>query len=98
MVLNINFSSATNVNQTNISSSINPATNAVTISNSSNLTKSNSTKKDVSSTITIPKNITTSQPILINGLTVAQLKNGFSRVQAFYNKNGRLPNYVSYGS
>ncbi len=93
LVLNTNFSSATSVNQTNVSSSINSTTNTGIVNNSSNLTKSNSTKNVVNTPIKIP-----TQPILINGLTAAQLENGFSRVQAFYNKNGRLPNYVTYGT
>jgi len=37
-------------------------------------------------------------PITVNGLTVAQLNEGISRVQAFYTKNVRLPNYVNYGT
>ena len=35
--------------------------------------------------------------VIVNGLTVTMLKDGLSRVQAFYKKNGRLPNYVNYG-
>jgi hypothetical protein len=31
-------------------------------------------------------------------LTLAQMKDGLSRTQKFYNKNYRLPKYVSYGS
>ena len=34
----------------------------------------------------------------MNGLTVAQLKDGTSRVQSFYNKNGRLPKYITFGT
>lgn len=37
-------------------------------------------------------------PVLVNGLTVAQLKDGTSRVQAFFNKYDRLPTYVSFGT
>ncbi len=33
-------------------------------------------------------------PVKVNGLTVAQLKDGISRVQAFYKKYHRLPKYV----
>ena len=36
--------------------------------------------------------------VVVNGLTVNMLKDGLSRVQAFYKKNGRLPNYVNYGT
>jgi len=44
------------------------------------------------------KNLAAGAPIKVNGLTLAQLKDGVSRVQAFYMNNGRLPNYVSYGT
>ena len=37
-------------------------------------------------------------PTTVNGLSVAQLNNGISRVRAFYTKNGRYPHYVSYGT
>ena len=37
-------------------------------------------------------------PVKVNGLTVAQLKDGTSRVQKFYNKNGRLPKYITFGT
>ena len=43
------------------------------------------------------KNLAAGAPIKVNGLTIAQLKDGISRVQAFYMNNGRLPKYVSYG-
>jgi len=50
---------------------------------------------------TFQKNIATaglSLNLTVNGLSVDQLKDGISRVQTFYSKNGRLPNYVSYGT
>ena len=37
-------------------------------------------------------------PVIVNGLTVAQLKDGISRAEAFYKKNHRLPIYISYGT
>jgi hypothetical protein len=37
-------------------------------------------------------------PPLVDGLTVAQVKDGLTRAQNFVVANGRLPNYVSYGS
>ena len=37
-------------------------------------------------------------PVTVNGLTITQLKDGISRAQAFYKKNGRLPNYITYGT
>ena len=51
---------------------------------------------------TFQKNIATQglkiNTVIVNGLTVAQMKEGISRVQAFYNKYGRLPSTVSYGT
>ena len=37
-------------------------------------------------------------PVVVNGLTLAQLKDGIARVQAFFNKNGRLPKFVNFGT
>jgi len=37
-------------------------------------------------------------PVTVNGLTLTQLKDGISRAQAFYKKNGRLPHYITYGT
>ena len=34
----------------------------------------------------------------LSPITLAQMKDGQNRVQAFFNNNQRLPNYVSYGS
>ncbi len=34
----------------------------------------------------------------VSPITKAQMKNGISRVQSFYNKNNRLPNSVSFGT
>ena len=34
----------------------------------------------------------------VSTLTLAQMKDGLKRAQAFYNKNYRLPNYVNFGS
>jgi len=39
-----------------------------------------------------------SSNVLTSGLTLAQIKDGLSRAQKFYNSKGRLPNYVSYGT
>ena len=35
---------------------------------------------------------------IVNGLTVAELQNGLARAQAFFNTNGRLPSYVTFGT
>jgi hypothetical protein len=41
---------------------------------------------------------TASAPKLVCGLTIAQIKDGLTRAQRFYNTNYRLPNYVSFGT
>ena len=101
MVFNVNFSSATTVNQMNINNSANSVENVSVNNSASHLTAINSAK-------TVKTNSTTSNnsskymaagaPTTVNGLTVAQMKDGVSRVQAFYTKNSRLPTYVSYGT
>ena len=51
---------------------------------------------------TFEKNIATQglkiNTAIVNGLNVAQLKDGISRVQAYYAANGKLPTYVSFGT
>ena len=54
---------------------------------------SGSTNGTVKSTAT-----TTTNNTLVSGLTSAQIKDGYTRAQNFYNINHRLPNYVSYGT
>ena len=39
-----------------------------------------------------------STTFMISPITLAQMKDGLNRAQNFYNTNGRLPNYVSYGN
>ena len=39
-----------------------------------------------------------STSFMISPITLAQMKDGLNRAQNFYNSNGRLPNYVSYGT
>jgi transglutaminase-like putative cysteine protease len=64
---------------------------------SSNALSSNNSSSIMNQTIKSVSSNTTAK-IVVNGLTVNMLKDGLSRVQAFYKKNGRLPNYVSYGT
>jgi len=106
LVFNINFSSAASVNQTNISTSAKSVDN-VNISSSNHTTTTNAkatlnTVKKVTVKPAPKTNINSTMAagalVKVNGLTVAQLKNGLSRVDAFYKKNGRLPHYVSYGT
>ena len=96
VVLNVSFSSATTVNQTNITNSTHYIKNSSQFSATSSLT---SNKTMSSNSLSNLSNIMAAgAPITVNGLTVAQLNEGISRVQAFYTKNGRLPNYVNYGT
>jgi len=56
-----------------------------------------STTNTVTHTVTTTKVKKTSVSTTVGGLTLAQMKDGLSRAQKFYNTNYRLPNYVSYG-
>ncbi len=69
--------------------------------NYSSATTVNQTATAVNHNTTTTNKVTatnTSSTKLVGGLTTAQIKDGYSRVQKFYNTNYRLPNYVSYGS
>ena len=96
MVLNVNFSSATTVNQTNIINSTHSTNNTTLSSTASSITS----KKTVStnSVSNLTKNMAAGAPTTVNGLSNAQINDGISRVQTFYTKNGRLPNYLSFGT
>lgn len=76
---------------------------SVSAANQTNTTVQSHTT--VQSTATTTKNVTTvktttTKKVATNsyGLTTAQIKDGLNRAQVFYNKNNRLPNYVSYGT
>jgi len=104
LVLNTNTTSATSVNQTNGTYSVDKvgATNSASNSTLSNTSKSTSqvSKVAVNSTTKTKINSTMAagEPVKVNGLTLTQIKDGISRAETFYKKNGRLPNYVSYGT
>ena len=104
LVLNVNGSSATSVNQTNVSTnatSLDNMTANISTSNYAAVDNSITTIKNSTNTTKKP-NLNNSKvagaPVIVNGLTVAQLKDGTSRVQAFFNKYNRLPTYVSFGT
>lgn len=77
---------------------------SVSATNQTNITVQSQTT--VQSTVTTSKNVTTSvknltiKKVSTNsyGLSVTQIKDGLNRAQVFYNKNNRLPNYVTYGT
>jgi hypothetical protein len=106
LVLNVSSSSAASVNLTNINNSATSLDNVNVNISSSNYTAanakstSNTNSKNVTANSKNPINSTMAAgaPVLVTSLTVAQLKDGVSKVQAFYDKNGRLPNYVSFGT
>jgi len=107
LVLNVSSSSAASVNQKNTSTSDTSLDHTSLDTSSSNYTTDNSnsnintnTKNVTANSINNPTNntIAAGAPIKVNGLTLAQLKSGTSRVQAYFNKNGRLPKYVSFGT
>src|SRR5665648_394268 len=104
LVLNVSSSSAASVNLTNISNSatsldnVNISSSNYTAVNAKSTSNTNSENVTANSKNPINSTMAAGAPVLVNGLTVAQLKDGVSRVQAFYDKNGRLPNYVSFGT
>ena len=122
--MNVNFSSAADVNQTTNDTLVNSTGNADANSSSPNLITStlvnssldnSTTNTTVNTTNTVANSATSNSsanstvhvvnstmaagtPALVNGLTVAQLKDGLSRAQTFFNKYHRLPKYVSFGT
>jgi len=56
------------------------------------------TSQAASSTHVTVKSTTTTSPTIVSGLTPAQINDGYTRTQNFYNTKHRLPNYVSYGT
>lgn len=96
VVLNVNFSSASTVNQTNVASSTHFIKNSSHVSATYNL-KFN--KAMISNSGSKNNNFKAAgSPSSVNGLSVTQIKNGISRVKTFYLNHGRMPNYVSYGT
>lgn len=60
-----------------------------------------SSAASVNQTTTTVKHNTTTHKVTSStneGLTAAQIKDGYQRAQKFYNTNYRLPNYISYGT
>lgn len=101
LVLNLNSTSAANVGATSTGIHTSSVENVgVNLTKTSSTTKSLNTKTSLNSTST-PKytsKMAAGAPVVVNGLTLSQLKSGLSRVQTFYNKNGRLPKYVTFGT
>jgi hypothetical protein len=109
LVLNMNFSSAATVNQTNntVNSVSTPNTGNLTVASTIKATANTTVKAVVAKTTTTVTQTTVKTTTvkaaaatapLVDGLTIAQVKDGLTRAQNFVVANGRLPNYVSYGS
>jgi arsenate reductase-like glutaredoxin family protein len=105
LVLNMNFSSAATVNQTNgtVNSVATPnagLTVASTIQSTANTTvkaaTATTTVKAVTNTTTVKAAAKPAR--LVDGLTLTQVKNGLTRAQKFLAKHHRLPAYINYGS
>jgi Transglutaminase-like superfamily len=104
--MNVSSSSAASTNQTNISTSdkslepVDVAISASNYTNTSNVqTTTNSNIQNVTNTTTKVNNqMAAGAPVKVNGLTIAQLKSGISRVQAFYKKYHRFPKTVKFGT
>ena len=107
LIFNVSGSSAADVNQTDINVSATYLDNVTANSLSNNTTSdANSTSNtDIKKAIVnetknpnLNNSMAAGAPVLVNGLSVAQLKDGTSRVQAFFNKYNKLPAYVSFGT
>jgi hypothetical protein len=76
--------------------------NTPNTSNLNSTVTANSSNKSATKNTTETPNLNNTEaagaPVIVNGLTVAQLKDGTSRVQAFFNANNRLPTFVSFGT
>lgn len=93
IILNTAFCSSTSVNSTNTPVVQNNTVNYTLVNGTNNELVSTSSANNTAENI-----CGTQAPMLVNGLTVDELKEGLSRIQIFYNENGKLPNSVSYGT
>jgi hypothetical protein len=105
LVLNVSASSAASVNTTQINASDKPLASADVAINISNYAATNAKTNITNTTIKKIANKTSNvtnqaagAPVIVNGLTITQLKDGISRAEAFYKKYHRLPAYISYGT
>ena len=95
-----NISTSNYATADNATTSIKSAT--TNTSNLNSTVTTNSSIKSATTNTTKTPNLNNTKaagaPVLVNGLTMAQLKDGTSRVQAFFNKYDKLPTYVSFGT
>lgn len=105
LVLNVSASSAASINQTNnvtTDTSLDPvgaSNNASIYNNTSDIQTTTNTNTNITNNTTsnIDTKMAAGAPVKVNGLTLAQLKSGKTRVQAFYLKHHRLPKFVTFG-
>jgi len=105
LVLNANTSSATSVNQTNVNTSDVMTNTSASTGNSNTSTDTDiksvsvtNNQTNLNNTMAAGGSVVVKSPIVVNGLTIAQIDDGISRVQTFYAKYGRYPSYVSFGT
>ncbi len=93
-------SSAAVVNQININSYTSSVVDTTILPVTSNTITKNvaKIKSGASQNLKSAKHKAAGAPLLVNGLTLAQMNDGISRAQKFFNTNGRLPNFISYGT
>ena len=95
-----NISTSNYATADNATTSIKNAT--TNTSNLNSTVTTNSSIKSATTNTTKTPNLNNTQaagaPVLVNNLTMAQLKDGTSRAQAFFNKYDKLPTYVSFGT
>ena len=71
---------------------------SATTVNQTNTTVKHTTTNITTNTVATTKTKVVSTPKSVSGLSIAQIKDGLTRAQTFYNTNYRLPNYVSFGT
>ena len=94
-----NYASAGNA--TNSTTNIKSATvNTTNTSNLNSTVTANTSIKSATTNTTETPNLNNTEaagaPVIVNGLTLAQLKDGTSRVQAFFYANDRLPKLCKF--
>jgi predicted double-glycine peptidase len=92
LVLNVGSVSATN--STNLTVQSNSSASAI---DTNKISTTSTTLKTSVNTVTSTQ-LKTVSLVNVYGLTLAQMKDGLHRAQTFYNKNNRLPKYVSFGT
>jgi hypothetical protein len=99
----VNTVSTTNTGNLTVASTIKATANTTVkaaVANTTIKTATATTTKAVANTTTKTTTVKAAAATapLVNGLTIAQVKDGLSRTQSFVIAKGRLPTYVSYGS